>query len=77
VTDCSSTTATVIGMDGSRTATISWYAGATLLSRSIITTSADGLNTVTQIDTNGDGIIDELRGDRTVINPDGTCRPRR
>lgn len=46
--------------------------GATLVSRSVTTTSGDGLTRSTQLDADGNGVFDAVRNTTTVINLDGS-----
>nr|WP_234894952.1 adhesin [Sinorhizobium meliloti] len=70
------TNATVINADGSITSMTSTYvidAGTSRLqSRTVTTTSADGLVTKSDIDLNGDGMIDRTVTSTTVLNADGS-----
>ncbi|RXT29422.1 hypothetical protein B5P46_06735 [Rhizobium leguminosarum] len=63
---------TVLNADGSTTQTISNFTGTTLTSRSLITTSANGLSITTQIDPAGAGSYSQTSTDVTVLNADGT-----
>ncbi|MFE0014460.1 beta strand repeat-containing protein [Mesorhizobium sp. NPDC059054] len=62
--------------NGSVTETVSTYVGTdltrTLASLSIKTTSADGLVTTIETDTNGDGTTDRSSRSETVLNADGS-----
>ncbi len=64
----------VTSTDGAKTDTISTYSpnGATLLFKTIASTSADGLTVTTTTDANGDGVTDSTNIDATVLNTDGT-----
>ena len=67
------TTAADLNADGSRVDTTSWVNGnGTLWNQAVTTTSANGLSKATRIDTNGDGVLDQVRYETTVINTDGT-----
>ena len=68
----SRTDATVLNADGSRTETVSYFAGATLTSRYLTTTSANGLSITSQPDPTGAGTYAQTSTDVTVINGDGT-----
>ncbi|MGO7660464.1 beta strand repeat-containing protein [Rhizobium ruizarguesonis] len=68
----SRTDVTVLNADGSKTQTISYLTGATLTSRSLVTTSANGLSVTTQIDPAGAGSYNQASTDVTVLNADGT-----
>jgi len=71
--DYSWTTATTLNADGTKTETSSWFnASGHVWNRAVATTSANGLSKTTQFDTNGDGVVDELRTDVTVLNADGS-----
>lgn len=61
-------------VSGSSVKTTSVYShnGGTLLSKSVSTTSADGLSKTTQIDANGDGVFDTTATTATVKNGDGS-----
>jgi len=63
---------TVAIVSGSSVDTVSTYSpnGATLLSKTVTTTSSDGLTTTTQSDLNGDGTYDAVETNTTVINVD-------
>ncbi|MBB3646359.1 hypothetical protein FHX14_002556 [Rhizobium sp. BK619] len=69
--DKSQTDVTVLNADGSKTQTISNFTGTTLTSRSIVTTSANGLSITTQFDPTGSGAY-QTTTDVTVLNADGT-----
>ena len=72
-TDYTWTTAADLNADGSRVDTTSWVNGnGTLWNQAVTTTSANGLSKATRIDTNGDGVLDQVRYETTVINTDGT-----
>jgi hypothetical protein len=73
VIDWSSTITTVLNADGSRVETQSMFnANGTLRNKAITTTSANGYSSTVQLDTNGDGVVDQARNASTVINADGT-----
>lgn len=63
-------TVEIIGTDSVETNSVYSADGTTLLSRSVATTSADGLTQVTQSDVNGDGTFDTTQIVVKVINPD-------
>ncbi|MVA35473.1 beta strand repeat-containing protein [Agrobacterium vitis] len=67
-------TETDIHADGSETQTASNYSpdGSVLLSRTVTTTSADGLSVTATRDANGDGIIDATSVSQTVLETDGS-----
>ncbi|MBX4918361.1 hypothetical protein HJA76_01270 [Rhizobium bangladeshense] len=68
----SQTDVTVLNADGSKTQTISNLTGTTLTSRTLVTTSANGLSVTTQIDPTGTGSYSQVATDVTVLNADGT-----
>ncbi|MGY5775162.1 beta strand repeat-containing protein [Rhizobium sp. LEGMi135b] len=68
----SRTDVTVLNADGSRTETVSYFTGATLTSRYLTTTSANGLSITSQSDPTGAGTYAQTSTDVTVINADGT-----
>ncbi|TAY82249.1 hypothetical protein ELH86_19480 [Rhizobium ruizarguesonis] len=68
----SRTDVTVLNADGSETQTVSDFTGTTLTSRTLVTTSANGLLITTQIDPAGAGSYGQTSTDVTVINADGT-----
>lgn len=68
----SRTDVTVLNADGSETQTVSDFTGTTLTSRTLFTTSANGLSITTQIDPAGAGSYSQTSTDVTVINADGT-----
>ncbi|WSH65624.1 Hint domain-containing protein [Rhizobium ruizarguesonis] len=68
----SRTDVTVLNADGSETQTVSDFTGTTLTSRTLVTTSANGLSITTQIDPAGAGSYSQTSTDVTVINADGT-----
>ncbi|MBB3571972.1 DUF4214 domain-containing protein [Rhizobium sp. BK491] len=68
----SRTDVTVLNADGSRTETVSYFTGATLTSRYLTTTSANGLSITSQSDPTGAGTYAQTSTDVTVINTDGT-----
>ncbi|WP_306260413.1 LysM peptidoglycan-binding domain-containing protein [Pararhizobium sp. IMCC21322] len=63
-------TVEIIGTDSVETNSVYSADGTTLLSRSVATTSADGLTQLTQTDVNGDGTFDGSENVVKVINPD-------
>lgn len=65
---------TTIGSDGSRTRGVSVFnsAGTSLISKSIETVSATGLNTSTQYDLDGDGVIDQTATSNASVLANGT-----
>jgi trimeric autotransporter adhesin len=62
----------VLNADGSTTETISFFAGTTLRSRVVVTTSADGLSTTTQRDPAGSGTFSEISASVIVKNANGS-----
>lgn len=66
------TVTTVLNSDGSRTQTITKFAGTVVNRRHIITTSADGLTVTTKRDMTGSGTYDQSATDVTTLNADGT-----
>ncbi|WP_245502896.1 beta strand repeat-containing protein [Rhizobium ruizarguesonis] len=68
----SRTDVTVLNANGSTTQTVSNFTGTTLTSRTLITTSANGLSITTQIDPTGAGSYSQTATDVTVLNADGT-----
>ncbi|WP_245502897.1 hypothetical protein [Rhizobium ruizarguesonis] len=70
--DKSRTDVTVLNANGSKTQTISNLTGTTLTSRTLITTSANGLSITTQIDPTGAGSYSQTATDVTVLNAIGT-----
>ncbi len=66
-------TSTALNTDGSRVTTMRHaYGNGVLLDETIVTVSANGLLTTTQIDLNGDGATDETSTEITTINADGS-----
>ncbi|ARM10845.1 hypothetical protein Bra5_CH00570 [Rhizobium phaseoli Brasil 5] len=70
--DKSRTDVTVLNANGSRTRTVSNLTGTTLTSRTLVTTSANGLSITTQIDPTGAGTYSQTATDATVLNANGT-----
>ncbi|MGO6739893.1 hypothetical protein ACC732_15450 [Rhizobium ruizarguesonis] len=70
--DKSRTDVTVLNADGSTAQTISNFTATALTSRSLVTTSANGLSITTQIDPAGAGSYNQTSIDVTVLNADGT-----
>ncbi|MGR9181457.1 hypothetical protein ACU8L2_01180 [Rhizobium leguminosarum] len=70
--DKSRTDVTVLNADGSRTQTVSNFTGTTLTSRTLVTSSANGLSVTTQIDPTGTGSYSQTATDVTVLNTNGT-----
>ncbi|WP_253958487.1 hypothetical protein [Rhizobium sp. WYJ-E13] len=70
--DRSRTDVTVLNANGSKTQTISYLTGTTLTSRTLVTTSANGLSVTTQIDPTGAGSYGQTATDVTVLNANGT-----
>ena len=63
----------MLNANGSRTETVADFsADGTLLDRTVTTTSADGLSTITQTDSSGSGNFDQAETDVTVLNADGS-----
>ena len=72
VIDFSQTTITVLNADGSRTTFVSdFFGNGALRSRTVTTTSANGLSKSTEFDLNGDGVVDEYLDDVTTFYADG------
>ncbi|MGJ8531684.1 MAG: LysM peptidoglycan-binding domain-containing protein [Alphaproteobacteria bacterium] len=63
-------TVEIIGTDSVETNSVYSADGTTLLSRSVATTSADGLTQLSQTDVDGDGTFDGSENVVKVINPD-------
>ncbi|WP_436092708.1 PA14 domain-containing protein, partial [Devosia sp. LjRoot16] len=65
---------TVAVVGGNSVDTVSIYSanGTTLLSKSVTTTSANGLSQTVEIDANADGSYDSLSSRSTTLNPDGS-----
>lgn len=62
-----------VAADGSTVRTLSDYTPAGVPTDStVITASANGLSVKTQYDSNGDGNVDKLRTDVTILNVDGS-----
>ncbi|WP_431310711.1 DUF4214 domain-containing protein [Labrys miyagiensis] len=73
VYDGSSSDVVVLNADGSRTETKSSLSGGgALLSKSVLTTSGNGLSITRQGDANGDGVFDSDSTDVTVLNANGS-----
>ncbi|MBX5202429.1 hypothetical protein HJB81_13660 [Rhizobium sp. NZLR1] len=70
--DKSRTDVSVLNANGSKTQTISNLTGTTLTSRTLVTTSANGLSITTQIDPTGAGTYSQTATDVTVLNANGT-----
>jgi len=70
--DKSRTDVTVLNANGSTTQTISNLTGTTLTSRTLVTTSANGLSITAQIDPTGAGSYSQTATDVTVLNANGT-----
>ena len=70
--DLTTTDATVLNVDGSRTETVTKMGSAGLIAQSVTTTSANGLSKTTEVDVNGDGTFDLTTTDTTVLNADGS-----
>ncbi|WHO79666.1 hypothetical protein [Rhizobium leguminosarum] len=70
--DKSRTDVTVLNADGSKTQTVSNFTGTTLTSRTLVTSSANGLSVTTQIDPTGAGTYSQTATDVTVLNANGT-----
>ncbi|MGO8122190.1 hypothetical protein ACC728_14235 [Rhizobium ruizarguesonis] len=68
----SRTDVTVLNANGSKTRTISNLTATTLTSRTLVTTSANGLSVTTQIDPTGAGTYSQTATDVTVLNANGT-----
>jgi len=64
----------VLNVDGSKTDTVSHYAGSDskLIDRAVTTTGADGLSTMVSIDSNGDGTAERISTDTSVLNSNGS-----
>ncbi|MGJ7531365.1 DUF4214 domain-containing protein [Variovorax sp. GB1P17] len=73
VFDGRATDVTVLNTDGSKTETRSHLSGnGTLLSKTIVSTSGNGLAITTQKDANGDGVFDGRTTDVVTLNADGS-----
>ncbi|CAN7196120.1 calcium-binding protein [Mesorhizobium sp. LjRoot246] len=73
VYDAITQAATVIAVSGTRTTTTSQTStNGTLLSQMIATVSANGLSIDTQIDADGNGVVESKSSDVTVLNADGS-----
>ncbi len=71
--DQTATDIAAINADGSKIETLSAYdTNGSLISRSVITTSADGRTEETRSDNNGDGTIDQSRTVTVIQNADGS-----
>ncbi|MBY2996726.1 hypothetical protein HF263_36340 [Rhizobium leguminosarum] len=70
--DKSRSDVTVLNANGSTTRTISNLTGTTLTSRTLVTSSANGLSITTQIDPTGAGTYSQTATDVTVLNTNGT-----
>ncbi|MGJ4907506.1 FG-GAP-like repeat-containing protein [Bradyrhizobium sp. HKCCYLS2033] len=69
----SRTDVTVLNSDGSRTETVSDFsANGTLIDKTVVTKSANGLSTTTQQDSTGSGTFDRRRTDVVTLNADGS-----
>ncbi|MBD8066998.1 hypothetical protein IC608_16120 [Devosia sp. PTR5] len=62
----------VVGTDTVETSEVYAPNGENLLSRTITTTSGDGLTRSTQLDADGNGVVDAVRRTTTLINQDGS-----
>ncbi|AZG75281.1 DUF4214 domain-containing protein [Methylocystis rosea] len=63
----------VVAADGSRTNTVSNFnVNGSLIDKTIVTTSANGLTSQTQTDVNGDAVFDLTTNDAVVVNADGS-----
>ena len=62
-----------VNSDGSVTRTL-WNttAGGELKDKVVLTTSANGLSSQEQFDTNGDGVVDQTLSKNSMLNPDGS-----
>ena len=65
-------TVAVVGTDTVETSGVYSPNGANLVSKTITTTSSDGLTRSTQLDADGNGVVDAIRRTTTVINQDGS-----
>lgn len=65
-------TVTVVGTDTVEASEVYSPNGANLVSKTITTTSSDGLTRSTQLDVDGNGVVDAIRRTTTVINQDGS-----
>src|SRR5262249_51212603 len=70
--DQTATDVTVVNADGTRTRTVIAMRGTSQMSRSVTTTSADGLTQTTRTDTDGNGSFDQTRTTVTAHNADGS-----
>ena len=70
--DLTTTSATVLNSDGSRTTTVKdTNANGTLRDQNVTTVSATGLSATTQLDLNGDNVFDRITTDVVTLNADG------
>jgi trimeric autotransporter adhesin len=70
--DYSQISTTTLNADGSRTSVLSnFFGNGSLRSRTVTSTSANGLVETTEFDLNGDGVIDEVLSDVTTFYQDG------
>lgn len=65
-------TVAVVGTESVRTSSVYSLDGTTLKSRTVTTTSADGLEQTIRTDAEGDGDHDTTTTTTTIINPDGS-----
>lgn len=70
--EAKTTDVTVLNADGSKTRTVAAFAGTSLTSRSITTTSGNGLISTVQADLDGNGTIDQTTVVITALAADGS-----
>ena len=75
--DASTTDGTAVGAGGSRTETVTDYAGSGMgtaaeVDRAVTTTSVDGSSKVVKADLNGDGTVDATTSTELTVNSDGS-----
>ncbi|MDA7415013.1 hypothetical protein PGB34_01425 [Xenophilus arseniciresistens] len=64
---------TAVLADGSNSTSVAWMAqDGTVVERTTTEVSADGLTTITRLDLDGDGVIDEVTTDKTTLGLDGS-----
>jgi Ca2+-binding RTX toxin-like protein len=72
VADVTTTAATVLNADGSKTQTVTRRNAAGVIDRTVSTVSGNGLATTDRIDRNGDGTDDLVKTSQTSLNADGS-----
>lgn len=70
--DAKSTDTTVLNADGSKTRTVSAFAGSSLTGRSTTTTSGNGLSSTAQVDFDGNGTVDQTTAVTATLAADGS-----